>query len=336
MNIFLIKQTSLGDVVHGTAAIRSVRVAHPDAKVTVLTSTTALPVLENNRDIDTLLTFDRYRVKSDWWRRPGWTLAHIVKTATQIRCTKFDLAIDLQGSWKTVMFLWAARAQKRFVKGRWLFARGFRNRRLHAIDEMDGVLRLAGIVPSQKVPVLSVSDASRAAVTSVLGSRQGPKKKLAIFCPITRWPTKNWPLERFSALAKRLQDEFFVVFTGSNEDREVLETLSLDLSADHALSLGGRLSLNEFFALMERADLVVTGDSLPMHLASSFNVPLVALFGPTEEARVAPRNKRSVTVRARDDCFRCYRRTRCAKNCIADIQVEDVEGAVATVLARQG
>jgi len=63
LNILLIKQTSLGDVVHGTAAIRSVRVAYPDAKVTVLTSTTALPVLENNQDIDTLLSFDRYRVK---------------------------------------------------------------------------------------------------------------------------------------------------------------------------------------------------------------------------------------------------------------------------------
>ena len=67
MNILLIKQTSLGDVVHATAPIRSVRMAHPDALITVLTSTTASDILRNNPDIDHLLTFDRYRVKSDWW-----------------------------------------------------------------------------------------------------------------------------------------------------------------------------------------------------------------------------------------------------------------------------
>ena len=100
-DILLIKQTSLGDVVHATAAIRSVRLAYPKARIAVLTSTTAADVLNPSEDIDDLLTFDRYRVKANWWRRPLWTIGHISKTIKQVRRTRFDIAIDLQGSWKS-------------------------------------------------------------------------------------------------------------------------------------------------------------------------------------------------------------------------------------------
>ena len=155
--ILLIKQTSLGDVVHATAPIRSVRAAFPDAHITVLTSTTAADLFLNNRDVDVLLTFDRYRVKSDWWRHPCWTLSHIWHSIKKVRRQEFDLVIDLQGSWKTVIFLWAARTQSRFVKGRWWFAERFYDPQLHAIDEMDGVLQLCGVQPSQERPILTVS-----------------------------------------------------------------------------------------------------------------------------------------------------------------------------------
>ena len=136
MNILLIKQTSLGDVVHATAPIRSVRMAHPDAVITVLTSTTASDILRNNPDVDHLLTFDRYRVKSHWWRRPLWTIGHFMSTLSAVREQRFDLALDLQGSWKTVIFLWASRADRRFVKGRWWFARRFHQPMAHAVDEL--------------------------------------------------------------------------------------------------------------------------------------------------------------------------------------------------------
>ena len=50
-----------------------------------------------------------------------------------------------------------------------------------------------------------------------------------------------------------------------------------------SINLAGRLSLVEFFALVARSDVVITGDSLPMHVASAFDRPLVSLFGPTNE-----------------------------------------------------
>jgi lipopolysaccharide heptosyltransferase II len=330
-DILLIKQTSLGDVVHATAAIRSVRLAYPKARIAVLTSTTAADVLNPSEDIDDLLTFDRYRVKANWWRRPLWTIGHISKTIKQVRRTRFDIAIDLQGSWKTVIFLWAARTQNRFVKGRWWFAKRFHQPKLHAVDEMEGVLMLSGIDPQQHHPVLTLKDGDREKAASLLAELPINKRKLAIFCPTTRWPTKNWPLQNYLALAEKLKDHFYVVFTGSPDDKAVIDKWIATASPSKVKNLAGSLSLREFFALMSSADLVVTGDSLPMHAASAFGRPLVALFGPTDEALVGPRSKNSFVLRADVNCVRCYRRRSCEKDCISAISIEAVSSAIQKV-----
>ena len=332
MNILLIKQTSLGDVVHATAPIRSVRMAHPDALITVLTSTTASDILRNNPDIDHLLTFDRYRVKSDWWRRPLWTLGHFARTFWAVRRPYFDLAIDLQGSWKTVIFLWAARSARRYAKGRWWFVECFPQPMAHAIDEMNGVLELAGIKSCQSVPILSLDRHAAETVSSALKKLTNLERPIALLCPFTRWPTKNWPISKFLALAEQLAEDFQVVFTGSSTDRPQIEEAIAEIPSVPAVNLAGRLSLLEFFALAARSKVVVTGDSLPMHVASAFDRPLVSLFGPTNEFLVGPRNDTAKMVRAAVDCQRCYRRRRCPRACIDKITVDEVCTAVRSVL----
>ena len=335
MNILLIKQTSLGDVVHATAAIRSVRQAYPQARITALTSTTAADILRTSPDINDLLTFDRYRVKSDWWRHPFWTVNHFARTFSAVRKQSFDMAIDLQGSWKTIIFLWAARATRRYAKGRWWFTEHFHQPALHAIDEMGGVLALAGIRSGYSLPVLSVDGDAAQAVTDLLHTSGSEEKPIALLCPLTRWPTKNWPITQFVALAERLSSEFQVVFSGSREDRSVIDQAIAQCPGVLAINLAGQLSLMEFFALAARSDVVVTGDSLPMHVASAFDRPLVSLFGPTNEDLVGPRNKSARIIRADMDCQRCYRRQSCPRACIGRITIDEVRSAIQSVLGSQ-
>ncbi|XXK21551.1 glycosyltransferase family 9 protein [Arenicellales bacterium nBUS_48] len=326
--ILLIKQTSLGDVVHATAPIRSVRAAFPDAHITVLTSTTAADLFLNNSDIDVLITFDRYRVKSDWWRHPCWTIGHIWHSIRKVRRQEFDLAIDLQGSWKTVMFLWAARTRSRFVKGRWWFAQRFCDPQLHAIDEMNGVLQLCGVQPSQERPILTVSEKDHDRASLILSKVLMSRKKLAVICPMTRWPTKNWSLDNFVELVDEITDTFFVVATGSLEDRIHIDRAFSGDRSESVMNLAGDLSLSEFIAVMDQADVVVAGDSLPMHVASALDRPLVALFGPTNEALVGPKSPTSFVLRADVGCQRCYRRQLCKQNCINAISVRSVINAI--------
>ena len=332
VKILVIKQTSLGDVLHATAVLRSIRKTYPEARLDFLTSTTAADILRYNPGIDQLLLFDRYRVKRDWWRHPVWALTHIRETARTVRLEQYDLAIDLQGSWKTVIFLWAARTARRLVKGRWWFAERFRQSQLHAIEEMQGLLQLAGIPPADPILEIFASEGERNTVTARLAEFGLAGRRLALFSPMTRWPTKNWPLENFLTLARMLADDWFVVLTGSEAERGSLDALTQSLSAGRAASLAGQLTLLEFSELVSRADVVVTGDSFPMHLAAAHKRPLVALFGPTDESRVGPRGSGQV-VRADVGCRRCYRMVQCDRRCIEKITVDQVLAAVKRVTA---
>ena len=87
--------------------------------------------------------------------------------------------------------------------------------------------------------------------------------------------------------------------------------------------LAGQLSLPEFIEIVGRADLVLTGDSLAMHLAVAKARPLIALFGPTDETRVGPLASGQV-IRANVACERCYLRHRCHHRCIEKITVQQV------------
>jgi len=95
------------------------------------------------------------------------------------------------------------------------------------------------------------------------------------------------------------------------------------LSPEKGNCLAGQLSLPEFIEIVGRADLVLTGDSLAMHLAVAKSRPLIALFGPTDETRVGPLASGQV-IRANVACERCYLRHRCHRRCIEKITVQQV------------
>ena len=200
---------------------------------------------------------------------------------------------------------------------------------------MGGVLALAGIRSSYAVPLLDVDDHAARAVANLLEPSENHAKPIALLCPLTRWPTKNWPMSQFATLAEQLSDEFQVVFSGSPADRSEIDQAIAQNDGLASINLAGRLSLIEFFALVARSGVVITGDSLPMHVASAFDRPLVALFGPTNEDLVGPRNRSARIIRADRDCQRCYRRRRCPRACIGAITVDEVCSAIRGVLGPQ-
>ena len=145
LNILVIKLTSLGDVLHSTGHIRTIKENFPDSSITVLTADTSYDIFKFNKHVDTVLLFEKDKAKREWWRAPRWVVSHIFSVIRQVRMVSFDLAFDLQGRFKSVIFLYTAKANRKFVKGRWPFLQFFRKPEIHAIEEMDHVLRLAGL-----------------------------------------------------------------------------------------------------------------------------------------------------------------------------------------------
>jgi ADP-heptose:LPS heptosyltransferase len=97
-----------------------------------------------------------------------------------------------------------------------------------------------------------------------------------------------------------------IVLTGAEADGPVIDEVRRAMSPVPAREVRG-LDLVTLAAVLARMDLLVTGDTGPMHLASAVNTPLVALFGPSNPARYGPRSARQRVLRVDLPCSPCGR-----------------------------
>jgi len=340
MNILLIKQTSLGDVLHATPHIRAIKARYPQAHLTVLTAQGSAEIYAHNPYVDRLVLFDYVRFKQLGLRSPGALRKLFKQTISEMNDRDYHLAFDLQGLARSVVFLYFARARKKFVKGNWPGLDGFRNKQLHAIDEMTQVLAVADIpVESTQMEfyrapeVLSALQAKLASCGLGALIEAGQKGDFVVISPFTRWPSKNWPLGHFMQLATALSADYPVLITATARDGEQIKAAMVEQPASGSapVNLAGRLSLAELAELMSHAALVISGDSFPMHLASAVGAPLLTLFGPTDENKTGPRSERSRVLRP-DDCDKCDR-PRCERACLDRISVQRVLGEAGKLLS---
>jgi heptosyltransferase-2 len=115
---------------------------------------------------------------------------------------------------------------------------------------------------------------------------------------------------------------------GDAKDGEIVDDIQKRMKST-SLSLAGKINLRQLAFVLKKCSWVLTHDSGVMHLASYFNVPLVALWGPTSIERYAPWGQRSVIVRRNEKCVRCQDpKNVAAHNCMSFIEVEDVVNAI--------
>jgi len=342
MNILVIKQTSLGDALHASGPIRAIKENFPASRITLLTAASSADIYRHNPWVSDLIILDLAAVKRDWRRKPGAAWRHIAAVLRAVRARRFDLAFDLQGLARSVVFLYAARAGAKFVKGRWWGLARYRRPELHAIAEMQGVLRCAGLSAADTTMEFFTDAESRRAVDDILARINPRGLPLAVFSPLSRWRSKDWPLARYVELAARLCDgdggARIIVFTGAESARaridDALAAAAVKSPATPSpatvVNLAGQLTLVQFAEVVARARVVVSGDSFPMHLACAQKTPAVALFGPTDEAKTGPIGAGHTVIRA-PNCAKCDNPD-CARRCLDNISVDTVFNALAATL----
>jgi len=159
---------------------------------------------------------------------------------------------------------------------------------------------------------------------------------------------KQWPVERFADVARRFVEHLgaTIVLSGSASDRAMVETVKSALPGPHVVDVAGHVDLLTLAGVIERLDLLVTGDTGPMHLAVAVGTPVVAVFGPSDPARYAPRGPLDRVIRVDLPCSPCNRirrpPARCVghtPDCLQFVTVNDVFSAATSVLdaaARSG
>ncbi len=353
MNILLVRLRLIGDVVFTTPIPGALRRLYPSARLTYLVESAAAPVVTGHPDLSDVIVVPHRR----GWRR----VRDDLRLAADLRRRRFDVVLDLHGGPRSALLTFSTRARVRVgydVPGRaWMYthvvhrSREFQPR--HSVENQWDLLQAldVGVAPADPARdrvIMRVTDAGAATVQRRLANwRVAPSDRVIVLHVSAGNPFRRWPEEAFSDLASRLvaaAPDRWIVITGGPSDRDaaarVIATARARAGDAHTRIVDGEgLSLDDLRALMDRAALYVGGDSGPLHIAATSDVPIVGLYGPTLAERSAPWRPRHLptsSVFVRDlPCRPCDQRA-CLPGdfrCLGGISSDEVALASERLLA---
>jgi ADP-heptose:LPS heptosyltransferase len=174
-------------------------------------------------------------------------------------------------------------------------------RNMHAVDRMLMLAEAAGAKPVYDVR-LYTAPADRDWLAAHPSFSHTSEGGYAVIAPTTRWTGKQWPMDRFADLTRRLLAGEVpgvrrVAIVGSPAEREQCAALLAPFARDQRiLDLVGHTTVGQLLALIEKCSLLVGCDSAAVHMAVGFERPFVALYGPTRVERVGPYGRTSHVV----------------------------------------
>ncbi|MFA5072782.1 MAG: lipopolysaccharide heptosyltransferase II [Nitrospirota bacterium] len=334
MNILIVKLSAIGDVVQTLPALEAIKIIYPSSRITWIVEEAAAGILEGHQSIDTILISRRKTwlrmLKNPFTFSQG--IAHITRFFRILRSTRYDIAIDFQGLFKSGILIGFARAERKIgFNGTREGSALFLNERLPAYDiekhALQRYLDIARYLGSPKPSFLCTLPIQReqAVIRRRIATINPDNRPLVILNPMARWKTKLWPAEHFAQLADRLvlEKRALVIFTGSNEDKQEINHIRSLMTQD-SHDWAGETTLKELAALASCSDLFITTDTGPMHLAAAAGATVVALFGPTAPWRTGPYGERHIVIRMGIKCSPCFQRSCDAMQCMKAITPEEV------------
>ena len=335
--ILVIRLSALGDVVLTTPAVRLLSQKYPDAEIHWLTEAPYVSMLSEIPGIRPL-GYDKRGTDSGF--------RGLLNLRKRLKAQNYDLVVDLQNKPKTAFLRTAGKRAVAFRKRTFteslasLFGRGALLKGPHSAQALAEALFPLGIVlPDDEssraqalMPKLFVSGAMDAEADSqgipcrAAASSPGAKPLVGL-APGARWETKRWPGENFAALAKKFEEKGAqILLIGARGDRDEFDRIRGILDNPENCFDTAELSVGGLCGAVSRCSLVISGDSGPAHIAAAFGIPTLAIFGPTDPARWAPRGPKADFISLSLPCSPCsnYGGKKCPLNthaCMRELQV---------------
>ncbi len=282
---------------------RALRATFPSAHIAFLTSTPFASLYASNPHVDEVLTVDRARTNRD--------VGAVASLVGRLRRGRYDVSIDLHRKLKTAGIARLARVPTRIGGSRLDTVRVMldvpSHRESHASEHALAALTPLGIADDDARPEVFVSDEDEAAAVALLrdcGIDPDSDRILGIF-PGAGWKLRAWMPERFAEIARRAidKDGMRVVVVGAEKDREATDDIGASLGADAVTLMD--LPLGVLAGVSKQCAKFVSNDTGPMHLAVAVGTPTLALFGPGNFERFAPRHAPHAAIREHIACSPC-------------------------------
>jgi lipopolysaccharide heptosyltransferase II len=351
--ILVVKLCCIGDVVFITPLIKALHNAFPEAKIGFLASRWIKDVVERIPFVDEIIFFD-----APVYNRG--LAARILETAgiiAGLRGKKYDLAVFGHRSSAFPLMAFLAGIKKRYgFKGTAMLTGSVHfDERLHETDRYLEILKLLNIRPEEKETILSAKESDLEKAEKLLAELKldRSKKYIGIFPgggenPGTVMPIKRWYPEKYAELCNSLFDKkgYSFIFMGDGRDKEVVKRVIGSVkNGVTAVDTSGRTDIGGLCGLLKRCELVIGGDTGPLHMAAALGIPTLMIFGPSDPRLVAPRGSLHRFIWKAVQCSPCYtpvsvldRKNRIGNEfvcrtgtheCIKEIQVDEVlDGAL--------
>jgi heptosyltransferase I len=180
---------------------------------------------------------------------------------------------------------------------------------------------------------LPVDEFAEASCSALLARTLPGQERFVLLAPTAGWGAKQWPAERYGAVAAELGQAGYRVLVNATS-REDASAAAVVLASGGAAAVLP-CSMAQMIALVRRASLVIAGDTGPLHLAAALGRPVVGLYGPTDPARNGPYGTRSRVLRHAVSVTDHSRRASTEEG-LMRITVDEVVAAALELLGEQG
>ena len=288
--LLIIRVGAIGDVVHTTALFRAIKKYRPEIEIHYLTSELVKPLLIEDKDIDKVYTSPKkFKLFSN----------EVKELANELKKENYDAVINLQPSLKLRYLTFLAGIKKcSLYKKSFKFhaVTNFWRTGLKFFPEMKEEKELKLYLPKTAVDFAKdkVKDFKRPLIVvnagGVFSKRQG----------------RTYPVEKWIEVANKLQEKYdgTVILNGASEDREFLSPLN---NIKNSVNFIGELSLVNSCAVIGQADLMLSGDSGPLHIATALGVKSVGLYGSMPANRTGCYSS-GINIVSKKSCVPCNRR----------------------------
>lgn len=293
VNILIILPNWLGDALMATPTIEAICQSHPDASLTFVGSSVSIEALKHHPQCT--------RSYVDETKKGGSRFLNTYRFAKTLG--KHDLAITFRNQLHSSLLLfWSGtpiRAGRRSWHSKFLLTHAIKpSHPSHLVEQYRDIAQSIMTHP------LEIGSSALHIPPHIYH-----RPTLGINPGATYGSAKRWYPEKFAEVARALSDHYEIILFGGPNEVEMANDIEKRLDGVNLINMAGKTSVQELCAYIGGLDLFITNDSGPMHVAAAYQIPTVAIFGPTRHLETSQwMNAKSKIVRHAMECAPCMKR----------------------------
>ena len=325
----------IGDTVLTVPFLRNLRAAYPAARIDLMLEPFSGQVIEGCPYIDQVIPFEFKTIHAYSTPSQRGKIAGYIHYWKMIKDRHYDAVFVLKRSLSSALLTLAAGVPRRIgfaTEGRGLVLTDpvcYRQDQ-HEVENFLDCLRVLDIpIHSRELELWPSVDGDKKVNSLFFDAGWKTDDLKVIIHAAASLPAKQWPLESFAAVMKILKQKYEArfVYTGAKGDEGLYHEIE-KMGPFSGLNLCGITNLRENLSVYRAANLYFGVDSGPMHMASAVGIPVIALFGPTDEKKWGPWGEDHTVISKRLPCHPC-KPHKCSDNeCMKQITVQEALDAV--------